>query len=103
MAVHLAGYAVRRRVDRCGLVSLYNRNHYVGVIHKGKDVFIMFDPERLEWVIADTEGRQLRGTPRTRSLRSGSSASWSRTAEENKWPVNGKTSCRDFAAVPHVV
>jgi hypothetical protein len=63
VATHLAGYAVRRRVDRCGLVSLYNRNLYVGVIHKGKDVFIMFDPERLEWVVADKEGRQLRRHP----------------------------------------
>ena len=46
----------------------------MSVSSEGKDVFIMFDPERLEWVIADTEGRQLAGTPRTRSLRSGSSA-----------------------------
>ncbi len=63
VAAHLAGYAVRRRVDRCGLVSVYNRNLYVGVIHKGKDVFVMFDPERLEWVVADLEGRQLRRHP----------------------------------------
>jgi hypothetical protein len=63
VAAHLAGYAVRRRVDRCGLVSVYNRNIYIGVIHKGKDVFIMFDPERLEWVVADMEGRQLRRHP----------------------------------------
>ena len=26
-------------------------------------IFIMFDPERLEWVVADTEGRQLRRQP----------------------------------------
>jgi hypothetical protein len=63
VTAHLAGSAVRRRVDRCGLVSLYNRNHYVGVIHSGKDVFIMFDPGCLEWIIADAEGRQLRRQP----------------------------------------
>jgi hypothetical protein len=63
VTAQLAGDAVRRRVDRCGWVSLYNRNHYVGVIHRGKDVFIMFDPECLEWIIADTEGRQLRRQP----------------------------------------
>jgi hypothetical protein len=63
VAAHLAGYAVRRRVDRCGLIPLYNRNHYVGVIHKSEDVFVMFDPERLEWVVADAEGRQLRREP----------------------------------------
>jgi hypothetical protein len=63
VTAHLAGFVVRRRVDRCGLISLYNRNHYVGVIHKGKDVFVMFDPERLEWIVADAEGRQLRRQP----------------------------------------
>jgi hypothetical protein len=63
VAAHLAGYAVRRRVDRCGLISLYNRNHYVGVIHRGKDVFVMFDPERREWIVADAAGRQLRREP----------------------------------------
>ena len=63
VTAHLAGYVVRRRVDRCGLVSLYNRNHYIGVIHSGKDVFIMFDPGCLEWIIADAEGRHLRRQP----------------------------------------
>lgn len=28
VAAHLAGYAVRRRVDVTGSISLYNRNHY---------------------------------------------------------------------------
>ena len=63
VTAHLAGYAVRRRVDRCGLVSLYNRNHYIGVIHSGKDELIMFDPGCLEWIIADAEGRHLRRQP----------------------------------------
>jgi transposase InsO family protein len=63
VTAHLAGYAVRRRVDRCGLVSVYNRNYYVGVIHRGKDVFVMFDPELLEWIVVDAEGRQLRQQP----------------------------------------
>jgi hypothetical protein len=60
VAAHLAGYAVRRRVDKSGMVSLYNRNHYVGVIHQRKTVYIMFDPEVREWIFADEEGRQLR-------------------------------------------
>ena len=60
VAAHLAGYAVRRRVDKSGLVSLYNRNHYVGVIHQRKIVYIMFDPETQEWIFADEEGRELR-------------------------------------------
>jgi hypothetical protein len=59
VAAHLAGHAVRRRVDMKGSISLYNRNHYVGVIHKRKSIWIMFDPESYEWVFADEEGRQL--------------------------------------------
>jgi hypothetical protein len=60
---HLAGYVVTRRVDAKGQVSLYNRGHYVGQIHKGKDVYVMFDPNRTEWVFADRHGRQLRSLP----------------------------------------
>jgi hypothetical protein len=63
VAEGLAGYAVRRRVDASGRISLYNRNHYVGSIHKRKDVYVMFDPETYEWVVADNEGRQLSRQP----------------------------------------
>jgi transposase InsO family protein len=60
---HLSGYAVLRRVDASGKSSLYNRYHYVGIIHKGKSVFVMLDPEAGEWVFADEQGRQLRRRP----------------------------------------
>ena len=60
---HLAGYAVRRRVDRCGKVSLYNRTRYVGILHQGKDVYVMLDPESREWIFADAQGHQLRSQP----------------------------------------
>jgi hypothetical protein len=59
VAAHLAGYAVWRRVDGTGSISLYNRNHYIGSIHKRKTVYVMFDPEVLEWAVADEEGRQV--------------------------------------------
>jgi transposase InsO family protein len=65
VVVHLAGYAVQRRVDKSGMVSLYNRNHYVGVIHRGTTVYVMFDPELREWVFADEKGQQLRRQPAT--------------------------------------
>jgi hypothetical protein len=60
---HLSGYAVVRRVDRAGMISLYNRNHYVGTLHKGKSVFVMVDPGVGEWIAADDQGRQLRRWP----------------------------------------
>lgn len=63
VAEHLSTYVLIRRVDRSGLVSLYNRGHYVGKIHRGKDVYVMYDPERNEWFFTDREGRQLRRQP----------------------------------------
>jgi hypothetical protein len=60
---HLAGYAVRRRVDRQGKVSVYNRNLYVGVVHGGQEAWVQFDPEQGQWLISDGAGRQLRALP----------------------------------------
>ena len=63
VAEHLAGYVLVRRVDRSGLVSLYNRGRYVGKIHQGRDVYVMYDPGRNEWLFSDREGRELRRQP----------------------------------------
>jgi hypothetical protein len=60
---HLAGYAVPRRVDRQGKVSVYNRNLYVGVVHGGREVWVQFDPEQGHWLIHDRGGVQLRALP----------------------------------------
>jgi hypothetical protein len=60
---HLAGYAVPRKVDKAGTVSLYSHNHYVGYLHVGKQVYVMLDPKRIEWIFADERGRQLRTQP----------------------------------------
>ena len=60
---HLAGYAVRRKVDKNGDVSLYHRPHYVGIRSAGQDVYVMVDPERVEWVFADERNQQLRVQP----------------------------------------
>ncbi len=60
---HLAGYVVRRRVDKNGDVSLYHRPHYVGCMHRGKEVHVMVDPERAEWVFVGGQGQQLRSQP----------------------------------------
>jgi hypothetical protein len=60
---HLAGYAVARRVDQNGDVSLYHRPHYVGSRHRGQQVYAMVDPVRVQWVFTDIQGRQLRVQP----------------------------------------
>jgi hypothetical protein len=63
VAAHLSEYAVPRRVDKSGTVSVYNRNHYVGRIHKGKILYVMFDPKASEWIFVDEKGQQLRSRP----------------------------------------
>jgi hypothetical protein len=60
---HLAGYAVRRQVDRSGKIGVYSSKLYVGTLHKGCKVYVQFDPERIEWVVSDVTGQQLRAVP----------------------------------------
>lgn len=60
---HLAGYAVTRRVDGQGRVSVYNRNPYVGAMHAGKRVCVQFDPDQRHWLFSDNAGTQLRTQP----------------------------------------
>jgi transposase InsO family protein len=57
---HPADYNVLRRVDRKGQVSVYNRNHYVGKRHGGRDIYVSLDPVDREWVFSTQEGVQLR-------------------------------------------
>jgi hypothetical protein len=63
VAEHLAAYSVPRRVDRKGLLSLYNRSCYVGKQHGGKLVYVTFDPLRLEWLFLNEAGLHLRSHP----------------------------------------
>jgi hypothetical protein len=60
---HLAGYAVPRKVDKSGTVSVYNSNHYVGKLHTGKIVYVTLDPLRSEWIFRDNQGNQVRSQP----------------------------------------
>jgi hypothetical protein len=59
----LAGYAVPRRVDAKGQVSVYNRNHYVGGSYAGQVVYVRLDPQANAWLFCDARGRQLRERP----------------------------------------
>ena len=59
----VAEYAVVRRVDKSGMVSLYNRTRYVGKHHQGKEVYVILDPHRREWLVVDGKGQQLRSQP----------------------------------------
>jgi hypothetical protein len=55
----LSGYVVSRQVDRCGMVSVYNRNYYVGRSYAGKSVFIRFDPQERRWLFHDENNHLL--------------------------------------------
>ena len=59
----LSEEVVRRRGDSSGKVGLYHHQLYVGVRHKGPDVYVPFDPERIEWVVSNAAGQQLHRTP----------------------------------------
>jgi len=62
---HLSGYCVQRRVDQSGKIGLYHDKLYVGTMHKARDVYLQFDPDRCEWLVSDRQGRQLRAVPAT--------------------------------------
>jgi hypothetical protein len=62
---HLADYVVTRKVTNNGRVSIYNRTRYVGCLHQGKTAYIMFDPQEIQWIIADANGHQLTRIPAT--------------------------------------
>ena len=57
---HMSEYVIQRRIDRGGSVSIYNRNYYVGRHHKGKEIFVYFDPLEVVWIFSTPEGEQLR-------------------------------------------
>jgi transposase InsO family protein len=53
---HLARYVMVRRVDCKGIVSLYNKNRYVGRKLSGQDVYVSLDPVKVEWVYSSRDG-----------------------------------------------
>jgi hypothetical protein len=60
VTAHLQQYAVIRKVDDNGAVSLYNRQHYVGSVYAGKHIVVHYDAVQHEWEFYDTHGHILR-------------------------------------------
>jgi hypothetical protein len=56
VADHLSNYCVLRQVDQKGQISLYNRNHDVGVRHRQQPVWVMFHGAECQWVVANQHG-----------------------------------------------
>lgn len=63
VAEHLRGYAVTRKVDAKGAVSLYNRQRYVGVAFAGRLVVVTYDAVEQEWEFWDAKGQIVRRQP----------------------------------------
>jgi hypothetical protein len=55
----LIRFAVPRQVDRCGMVSVYNRNYYIGRSYAEKIVFVRFDPQQRRWLFHDASNHLL--------------------------------------------
>jgi hypothetical protein len=56
----LSEHAVPRLVNRNGKVSLYDRDHWIGRHHIGKQAWVTLDPDTTEWVIMDENGAVLK-------------------------------------------
>lgn len=56
----LAEYAVPRRVDKNGEVSIYSRGHWVGKPWIGRRIYVTVDPRTREWVYLDDDGGVIR-------------------------------------------
>jgi hypothetical protein len=59
----LARYPVRRKVNRQGKVSVYDRGVAVGGAYAGGWVYVHIDPPSREWVICNGAGAELRRRP----------------------------------------
>jgi hypothetical protein len=63
LRAELAEYAAVRRVNARGLVSVYNRNYYVGRRHAGRSAYVRLDAASGEWVFELADGPVLARYP----------------------------------------
>ncbi len=92
----LVRFVVARQVDRCGMVSLYNRNYYVGKSHTLQSIFVRFDPQQQRWLFHDESNHLLNhhhageiDAARIKSL------TVTNRRDRSKADDIGKTRCRD--------
>jgi hypothetical protein len=50
-------------VDSSGKIGLYSSKLYVGSTYKRQQVYVSLDPQRIEWIVRDPNGQQLRAVP----------------------------------------
>lgn len=57
---YLAGHTAVRRANQQGQVSVYDHRYSVGARHRGKVVWVYYDPGAEEWVFTEAQGPVLR-------------------------------------------
>jgi hypothetical protein len=77
-----------RRVDKVGMISLYQRHVKVGRPHSGQTVYLRFDPEAVAWRILSDQGQELACCP----------APYLAADSIRKLQVQGRTRHRDDGA-----
>lgn len=66
---YLAQAVYPRKVSAVGTTSVYNQPFQVGAAHKGKTVFVKFDPNNVAWLFIDQHGNLLNSIPDPRFSR----------------------------------
>jgi hypothetical protein len=61
--LYLAEFVAVRKVSSSGHIRVYYANHYIGVQFKGQFVQVQYDPDRNQWIVSDTHGREIRRLP----------------------------------------
>lgn len=66
---HLAEAVYPRKVSTVGTTAVYNKPFQVGAAHKGKTVFVKFDPVNIAWLFLDQQGNLIKMIPDPRFSR----------------------------------
>lgn len=66
---YLAKAVYPRKISAQGTTSIYQKPFQVGAQHKGKIVFVKFDPVNIGWLFFDQHGNLLKAIPDPRFLR----------------------------------
>lgn len=56
---HLQKAIYPRKVSSCGTICVYNKFFQVGIKHKGKIVFLKFQPHTISWLLFEYENKEL--------------------------------------------
>lgn len=66
---YLAQAVYPRKVSSGGSTDIYRKSFQVGAAHKGKTVFVKFDPDNIGWLFFDQHGNLLKMIPDPRFSR----------------------------------